>query len=157
MRYEIFNEINKDDPEYMTQNHMEGVFREAAQASLDNKVSLNDSLDPKFLDCSNEAGSLTMVFHTEPWMINTGGSMHGGMIAACCDMTMGLLVRYFKCSKQSVTVHLGVEYARDVPPEGDIAVKATMEKAGNMIYFLTAKVYRSTDEQMAAMATAEFV
>ena len=83
--------------------------------------------------------------------------MHGGMIATFCDLTMGLLSRYYKRSQSCVTVHLSVEYARSVSPEGDVMVKATMEKAGRNIYFTSAKAFRCTDNCVAALATAEFM
>ena len=157
MRYEVFSEEIMKSDAYMSQEHMQQVFSEAASTAKEDRISLNDRLDPDFIACSVEENSLTLMFHTEPWMANTGGTMHGGMIATFCDLTMGLLSRYYKRSQSCVTVHLSVEYARSVPPVGDVLVKATMEKAGRNVYFTSAKAFRCTDNSTAALATAEFM
>lgn len=158
MRYEVFDKISDEkDSDYLTQKKMEEVFKEAAKPAPDDRLSLNDRLEPVFQSCSIEEKSVTLLFHTEPWMSNTGGSMHGGMTAALCDMTMGFLARYFKGSASCVTIHLGVEYVRGILPKGDVTVKAVAEKTGRNIYFMSAKVFRSSDGELAAFATAEFM
>lgn len=159
MRYEVFDESwFWETPDHGSQEHMERAMKVVTQRTVEQRpISFNDLLNPVFEDCSMQDASLTLRFHTEPWMGNTGGNMHGGMVAAICDLTMGLLVRYFKEMQACVTVHLSTEYARGVTMTGDVLVKATLEKAGRNIYFATAKVYRTSDGQMAALASAEFM
>ncbi|MGN0290424.1 MAG: PaaI family thioesterase [Lachnospiraceae bacterium] len=158
MRYEVFEEdIIRIDPAYRTQEHMEHTYIEATKPSVHKMMSLNDSLEPEFVSCSWEKKMLTFRFHIKPWMLNTGGNMHGGMIASICDLTMGILVRYIKGSASCVTVHLGMEYMRGIPPTSDVVVQATAEKTGRNMYFMTAKVYRSDDGKIAASSSAEFM
>lgn len=158
MHYEVFNEeFIQNDLAYHTQEHMERTYKEATKASTQKTMSLNDILNPEFLSCNWEKKSLTFRFHIEPWMLNTGGNVHGGMIAAISDLTMGILVRYIKGSASCVTVHLGIEYMRGIPSKGDIIVEATAEKTGRNIYFMAAKVYRFNDGKLAATASAEFI
>ena len=158
MRYEVFKDAEvMNSLDYMTQEHMQDVFTKATMVSDDEKDSFNDRLGPEFISCDAEECSLTLLFHTEPWMCNKNGNMHGGMIASVCDLTMGLLSRYYKRTHSCSTIHLGIEYARGVSPEGNVIVKAVMEKAGRNVFFTSAKVYRSTDDCLAALATAEFM
>lgn len=158
MHYEVFKEETiRNDPAYRTQEHMERTYKEATKPSARKTMSLNDSLDPEYVSCSWERQMLTFRFHIKPWMLNTGGNVHGGMIAAVCDLTMGILVRYIKGAASCVTVHLGMEYMRGIPSTGDIIVEATAEKTGRNLYFMTAKVYRSDDGKPAASASAEFM
>ena len=158
MRYEVFNEsVIKNDPDYLTQEHMERTYVEATKPTTRAEYSFNEHLDPEFRSCSLREKTLSLLYHMKPWMLNTGGSMHGGIIASLSDMSMGLLVRYFKGSSECVTVHLGVEYLRGIAPESDVIVECKAEKAGKRVIFLTSKVYVAEGGKLAAIATAEFI
>lgn len=157
MRYEVFRDSFADNKEYMTQAHMEHIFREFTRPGDGDRTSLNEHLEAEFVSCDIEEGSLTLMYHIDPWMLNVMGSLHGGMIATICDLSMGLLTRYYKGYGTCVTVHLSVEYTRDVPAESDLLVKAVMEKGGKNVFFTSARAYRTTDNKLAAVTTAEFM
>ena len=90
-------------------------------------------------------------------MQNTGGNIHGGMLASVCDMAMGILARYMKGSADCVTVSLGVDYMRKVPADVDLLVESRVEKAGRNVYFMSARVYRMSDLKLAVTANATFM
>lgn len=158
MRYEVFEEsVIKNDPAYRTQEHMEHIYMEATKPDAHESLSLNNLLSPEFISCSWEDKSIKLLFRSKHWMLNTGGNMHGGMIASVCDLTMGILARYLKGSVNCVTVSLGVDYLRGIPADGDVIVEAKAEKAGRRVIFLTARVYRLPDRKLAATANATFM
>lgn len=158
MRYEVFEKGSlQKDPEYPSDVHMQRVIREAVMPSAQEAISLNESLSPSFLFCSWEDKLIRLLYHNRPWMLNTNGHMHGGMIASVCDMTMGLLSRYVKGTNKVVTVSLNIDYLRGISADEDIMVEAKVEKAGKNIVFLSAKVYRMSDVKMAASAMATFM
>ncbi|MBQ6386495.1 MAG: PaaI family thioesterase [Lachnospiraceae bacterium] len=158
MRYEVFQEsVIRQDPDYLTQKHMERTYIEATKPTKEAHISFNEHLDPEFRSCSVEEKTLRLLYHMKPWMLNTGGSMHGGIIASLSDMSMGLLARYFKGSSECVTVHLGVEYLHGIAPESDVIVECKAEKVGKRVIFLTSKVYVAESGKLAAIATAEFM
>lgn len=147
--------VNFTDGQSGTQK--ESVCAESGKPHFQEEVCLNDCLDLEFLSCSWEQRTLTLLFRTKPWMLNSGGNMHGGMIATVCDLTMGLLACYVKGSFSCVTVHLGMEYLRGISSESDVIVEARVEKAGRNLLFMSAKVYRLPDREVASIASAEFM
>ena len=46
---------------------------------------------------------------------------------------------------------------RPVTGKGNFLVKAKSDKAGRNLYFMSARVYRSSDAELAALASAEFM
>lgn len=158
MRYEVFDEnIIRNDPAYRTQEHMERTYREAVKSSAQETLALNNELSPEFVFCSWKDQSLTFRFRNRPWMLNPGGNMHGGMTASMCDLTMGILARYMKGSIKCVTVHLGVDYMRQIPSGDNVIVEAKVEKEGKKVFFMSARVYRVSDGKLSATANATFM
>ena len=144
------------DPAYRTQEHMEQVYRILTEPDPEGR-GMNDMLAPQFESCSWEDRKLVFRYRVQSWMQNPVGNMHGGAIAAACDLTMGVLARYIKGSSASVTVHLAVEYVRGIPGDDELVVEAQAEKNGKTMHFMTAKAYRVSDGELAAFSTGEFM
>ncbi len=158
MRYHVFDsERLLSDPCYGTQEHMEKVFAEAALPNEDGLEGINEHFPVEFVSCSREEKSVTYRYFIEPWMLNPSGHMHGGVTATICDITMGVLFRYLKGTSAGVTVHMSVDFTRGIPGDGFVTVTAKAEKTGRNIHFLTAWLYRSSDGELAAFASGEFV
>ena len=70
---------------------------------------------------------------------------------------MGMLTRYLKRRNDCVTVQMQMQFMRPVTGKGNFLVKAKSDKAGRNLYFMSARVYRSSDAELAALASAEFM
>ena len=157
MKYNQFREeVIRKDPDWMSQPHMERTFQYATEP-CDTREALNDILSPEFISCNLEEKSLVYKYRVKDWMLNTNVALHGGMTASFCDLTMGILARYFKGSVDCVTVHLAIEYMRGIPSDEEIMVEAKAEKTGRNVFFMSAKVYRQSDGKLVASASAEFM
>lgn len=156
MYYDIFKNLDKD-PDYRTQAHMEHTIKMLTGKKSEEICSFNEKLSPQFVSCSLENRELVLRFRIESWMLNPAGNVHGGIIAAGCDVTMGMLFRYLRGRETGVTVALNLRYMRGLPEEDSFTVQARADKEGRNVYFISAGVYRASDHQLAAAATAEFM
>lgn len=156
MYYDIFKDIDKD-PDYRTQKHMEHTIKMLTGKKSDDVHSFNEMLAPQFESCSLEDRKLALRFKIEPWMLNPAGNVHGGIIATGCDVTMGMLLRYLRGYETGVTVALNMRYMRGLSGDDSFIVQAKADKEGRTVYFISASVYRASDRQLAATASAEFM
>ncbi len=76
------------------------------------------SLGTRFYNLDN--GDLVGVFRTEDWHQSYPGRVHGGMIAAILDETIGRAVCIEEPDCWGVTVELTLKYKKPVPTEADL-------------------------------------
>lgn len=69
-------------------------FAAEMEQVIDNSSSqherLNAKLDLKLRDCSKEEGFAEFIFDVKEWCLNPYGGVHGGVISAVFDTTMGM-------------------------------------------------------------------
>ena len=92
------------------------------------------------LDCDGPTGSLALGYHTEPWMANVWGVVHGGVVATLVDTCMGITCG-IQCGVITPTVSMTVNYARPVPLDADIVVRTRTVRIGATSGQLSAEVY----------------
>ncbi|MDY6285945.1 MAG: PaaI family thioesterase [Lachnospiraceae bacterium] len=156
MNYQTFRDLATDE-EYGTQEEMERVFHSVTDGTDETCWCFNECLAPKFISCSWENLELTLQYDIATWMLNPAGIVHGGIISSGCDLAMGMLTRYLKRRNDCVTVQMQMQFMRPVTGKGNFLVKAKSDKAGRNLYFMSARVYRSSDAELAALASAEFM
>ena len=64
----------------------------------DNPISNNGvlvHLEPHFVSCDFANREATIGFEALEWELNPGGSLHGGIIMTCFDVSFGLTCHYF--------------------------------------------------------------
>jgi uncharacterized protein (TIGR00369 family) len=71
------------------------------------------SLNTRFYDLEN--GEVVAVFHTEEWHQSYPGRVHGGLIAAVLDETVGRAICVVEPEMWGVTVSLEIRYKKPVP------------------------------------------
>jgi acyl-coenzyme A thioesterase PaaI-like protein len=167
MNYNAFENL-RDDADYRTQEHMERTFRSAVVEHEGGPRTFNEHMDPKFVSCSWEKRGLVVWYDLRPWMLNQSGIVHGGIIAASCDIAMGMLSRYMMAAEGCVTVQMQLQYLRPIPDGPGFFVRAELDKEGRNLFFLHARVYRGTSaddwknssadaKSLVATASAEFM
>lgn len=115
--------------------------------------TLNAMLNVHFHTCDYEKQSLVLCLETKHWMTNPGGILHGGVIASCFDLTMGILCRYFAGGHMTPTINLNVNYLRSGPAQGNIFVMAEITHKGSTICGAIAKLW-GEGAQDCLLATA---
>jgi uncharacterized protein (TIGR00369 family) len=71
------------------------------------------SMNTRFYDLEN--GDVVAVFHTEEWHQSYPGRVHGGLVAAVLDETVGRTICVPEPDTWGVTVALGLKYKKPVP------------------------------------------
>ena len=141
------------------QAHMARVLRDACGQSLHEKLSepgICDLLAPEFVSCDAENQSVTLAVTVRPWMLNPKATLHGGMMAAMLDTTMGLLVRYYGQTLEVSTISLSVNYLRPAHNGDLLRVTARIDKRGRRVIFTGGEI-ALPDGKKIATATASFM
>lgn len=162
MKYQIFDDL-KDGlltrgEHESEQEFMERVLKSAAEENHAQEcIGINQMIAPEFAGCSYEDMTLSFQFHVHEWSLNPSRTLHGGVIATACDITMGVLARFYCGGVRAVTVELNVSYMRPIGPDEDYVVEARMKKNGKRLKFTECKVLRVTDEEVIADASGVFL
>lgn len=144
-------------PEESDRRHMERIVTEYLAKKGSYSGGVHDLLAPKLVECNPEDHSLTLKFQVQDWMLNHMKILHGGIMTTCCDMTMGLLIKYLMQTQNSVTVSLNMNFMRSAPAGSSILVTAKAEKQGRRIQFLSSRVVDAENKKQLADCTAVFM
>lgn len=144
-------------PEETDRQHMERIVKEYLAKKGSYSGGVHDLLAPELVECNPKENSLTLRFQVRDWMLNHMKILHGGLMTTCCDMTMGLLIKYLMQTQNSVTVSLNMNFMRSAPAGSSILVTAKAEKQGRRIQFLSSRVFDATSKKQLADCTAVFM
>ena len=84
MDYTVFDKVKAefarraDEPE---QAYMERLFRAVCEGS-DGEQRVNNLLAPRFCACDAAEHTLTLEYTAQPWMLNSKGTLHGGILSS---------------------------------------------------------------------------
>ena len=91
-------------------------------------------------DCDGPSGTVTFSYETKPWMTNIWGVVHGGVVACLVDTCMGIA-----CGVQAgmitPTISMTVNYARPVPLNATLLVRAHTTRIGSSTGQMSAEVF----------------
>lgn len=109
---------------------------------------------PTLENCDSRARTARYRVRTYPWMSNPMGVLHGGMTAAILDTFMGILCRgMYGDGVTTPTVTLTVNYARPIPLDADLIVRARVTHTGGASCHAAGEI-RLADSPDAVLATA---
>lgn len=158
MNYGVFEECGRAKGEQETdQAFMERIIKSSFALAGDTQKRINDKMDASVEKCSYEDKMLTLKFRVKDWMLNPDGTLHGGLLTTACDMTMGMLGRFYKESASCVTVQLNMAFFRSIDRGDEFTVEAHVEKLGRTLLFLSARVMDSVTGKPAGEAAAVFM
>ena len=84
-----------------------------------------EKMSPEVLAVNLTENSIIIRFHSESWMSNPIGTVHGGIVAAMADIAMAGMGRILKeTHRLGPTIHLNLEYLRPSPINQNVIVKA---------------------------------
>ena len=108
------------------------------------------------VSCDVQKQTLELYHKVEAWEENVNGTMHGGIIAAVLDSTMGILCRCYIYPRRSPTTNLNVNYLRPVYVGDVLHVRAELLKQGKSLLWLRAVAWTETPEKPCASAEGTF-
>ena len=116
---------------------------------------LNDMIDPQFVDCDPEKKSCRVRYKKFKWEDNGRGEVHGGVISAMMDTTMGINAIALTTDSVS-TSDMTISFLRPFTGKSFI-VESEAVQVGSRIIRLMAKAYDEETGKCLAMSTGSFM
>ena len=116
---------------------------------------LNDMIDPQFVDCDPEKKSCRVRYKKFKWEDNGRGEVHGGVISAMMDTTMGINAIALTTDSVS-TADMTISFLRPFTGKSFI-VESEAVQVGSRIIRLMAKAYDEDTGKCLAMSTGSFM
>lgn len=116
---------------------------------------LNDMIDPQFVDCDPEKKSCRVRYKKFKWEDNGRGEVHGGVISAMMDTTMGINAIALTTDSVS-TSDMTISFLRPFTGKSFI-VESEAVQVGSRIIRLMAKAYDEDTGKCLAMSTGSFM
>lgn len=112
---------------------------------------INNMLDFSVHSCDPSSRSVVFRAHTRPWMSNSNGVVHGGILATYLDYAMGMLCHYLSGARSDPSIHLDTNFLRPVLTDEPILIRAALTKLGSRVCFAESSVFRADapDEPLA--------
>jgi len=116
---------------------------------------LNDMIDPQFVDCDPAKQSCRVRYKKFKWEDNGRGEVHGGVISAMMDTTMG--INAIALTSDSVsTADMTISFLRPFTGKSFI-VESEAVQLGSRVIRLMAKAYDEETGKCLAMSTGSFM
>lgn len=144
----------------LSQADMEAYFQNAMQPDSDLKHhGVIPQMDPRFVACDFEKGTLDMAYDVKEWELNPEDVIHGGMISTALDTSMGVLAHYYTHlnAPTVVTVTMNVSFLKPIVLGDTFHIKAQLESVGRTLATVKAEVRLERDDILACIATATFM
>lgn len=116
-------------------------------------------LEPHFVSCDFAKKEACIAFEALPWELNPGGSLHGGIIMTCFDVSFGLTCHYFAKQYQISTVNLTTTFLKPVLLGDLVHYHVRITNLGRTLISMVAeaKVTRNGKEILVGTATSTFM
>ncbi|CAG7717783.1 unnamed protein product [Allacma fusca] len=99
-------------------------------------------------------GSLSASMKVEKIHVNRGGALHGGMTSTIIDsMSTMALMTYPEVPSPGVSVALNVSFLKAVPEGQEILIRATTDKVGKRLAYLTVDILNKSSGDIVAKGT----
>ena len=144
----------------LSQEHMEQFFHDAMKPDSTLKHhGVIPRMDPVFKACDYEKGTLDIAYEVQAWELNPGGSLHGGIIMTCFDVSFGLTCHYYthQSAPTVVTVTTNVSFLKPIVLGDTFHVKCQLDSIGRTLQTVKAEVRLERDDTLACIATATFM
>lgn len=144
----------------LSQAEMEAFFHTAMLPGSELKHhGVIPQMDPRFLACDFEKGTLEMAYEAQEWELNPENILHGGIISTALDTSMGFLAHYYTHlhAPTVVTATMNVSFLKPVLAGDTFHVKAQLDSLGRTLATVKAEVRLEREDILACIATATFM
>lgn len=144
-------EINADLVRQHIETALEGCEQVFEKFFLAKFIGLSFAYVPEEVDNADKE-ICRLSFEVSEMLKNPQGTLHGGIIAAVMDISMGHLLR--KTIGPAITIEMKTQYLRSVA-KGIATVEGRFIKKGRSINFMESRLF-GDDDKLAATTTATF-
>lgn len=93
--------------------------------------TINAMLEMQLYAYDIEQKTITLAFPVRAWESNPVGNMHGGMICAALDVTMGCASYVFSDAYFTPTIQMSVNFVKGIPSNEILLVEGICDHAGS--------------------------
>lgn len=93
--------------------------------------TINAMLEMELYAYDLEQKTITLAFPVCTWEANPVGNMHGGMICAILDVTMGCAAYVFSQAYFTPTIQMSVNFVKGIPSDEVLLVEGILDHAGS--------------------------
>lgn len=110
------------------------------------------------LSYEEATGEYVLRAHTEPWMRNAHGTLHGGLCVTIADQAMGTVAYGYRPGDGiAPTITLTTDYHRPLIPGENVICRVKMASVTRTLLRATARLYReSAPDKLCVSAGATF-
>lgn len=138
------------------ENLLRHVEWEMEQIRVDQDGLINNMIEPFFLEGSASEGYVRFRFTVKPWAVNKSGTVHGGILATCCDCVMAMFARYYAGGSFAPTVSIDMKHLRPMRAGDEFTVSAYRVNAGRRIIQLRCDILTG-ENKVAATGVGVFM
>ena len=144
---------NRQIDHQKVRDHIDNVLQDCEQVFekffLAKFIGLNFDYLPENVHDSDKE-ELKITFNVNDMLLNPQGSLHGGIIAAVMDISMGHLLN--KTAGMGATIEMKIQYLRSVG-QGQVTCEGRFIKKGRALSFMESRLLDDAGK-LAAIATA---
>lgn len=141
--------------EQISQQELERRVREeAAHRKQLPGMSSMLSLDIESVDAGRK--ELVTAFTAAPWAENVNGTVHGGIITAAIDSTMGIFSRGMAYPRRGPTLNLNVNFLKPVRIGETMYTRVKLLRQGRNLMWMQAVSWTTDEEKLCASAEGTF-
>lgn len=144
----------------LSQADMEAYLHAALQPGSELKHhGVIPRMDPYFVSCDFEKGTLDMAYPVKEWELNPEDILHGGIISTALDTSMGTLAHYYThlSAPTVVTVTFNVSFLKPIELTDTFHIISHLESIGRTLASVRAEIRLERENILAGIATATFM
>lgn len=116
-------------------NHQ--IFQEKVQKFIDirqkEEGTINAMMNMHLISSDYDNKTIVIAFDIEGWQMNPAGNMHGGMIAAALDITMGGAAYSSSDAKFTPTISMSLNYVSSVKAGDVLEIEGICDHVGSRL------------------------
>jgi len=132
-------------------------FLEILQSNIDQTLPGSPSPFGRWLNPvirKAERGDFELEFLAREDMTNPAGIVHGGVLAAMIDETIGVMMYCLSEPTFKASINLITDFLAPAKPGDSLLVKATIKKEGKNLFHAVAEMYRVQDGRIIAVGSS---
>ena len=141
---------------FKNKEEMAKLVNETIERSNDDKTMMNGMLDGHLVKCDPDSDTIVIEYKTKHWQNNRAGFLHGGIMGAMLDLSMGDLSICYSGALWTPTITLEVKYMRPTKIGDTVLVEAEMVSNGKRINHLRAKATSKDTGKLLGTATGTY-
>jgi len=134
-----------------------GIFLRLLQEHLNKTLPESPSPFGRWLNPivrKAEPGEFELEFIVRQEMTNPAGTVHGGVIAAMLDETIGIMMFCLSEPNFKASINLVTDFLSPAKTGDQLLVKARVTKQGRNLFHGVAEMYRITDMRLIATGSS---